>query len=467
MVNDPNDPNLPPKDASEPTENRTIPPQMESDNSILDALDNEEEAESEILSSHRGASVAIGSGKTIISATIFLGAMVFLGFLFFSGDDKPIAKPNAGESPSNPLEAGGSIAPAGSRSADMNLPPPPAINVSVPTVAPPPPPPPPPPPAPEPEPMVDESLSDGALPPPPPPPSLTKEEAPKVTPLKSFGGSDKERQQRLRANMMVTGGGGMSNRQKQDEFKMQSSNNSLQVLADQDPNVAYMQNVVKVTQSNKIAATRMTDLHVTIAQGKMVEAVLETAVNTDLPGLIRAVVSHDTYAEAGRNVLIPKGSRLIGNYNTGVFRGQKRVMVVWTRLIRPDGIDILIASGATDALGRAGVEGLVDNKYMESFSTAILTSLISLGVAYGADQATGNDSTTTRNTDGSSTTTGSSGAGAAEDAVSNIGNVAESIVRNNIDLRPTIILDQGSRINVFVQRDLVFDASAGNSGIFE
>lgn len=201
----------------------------------------------------------------------------------------------------------------------------------------------------------------------------------------------------------------------------------------------------------------------TIAQGKIINAVLETAINTQLPGTLRAIVSRDTYAETGRTVLIPKGSRLIGTYNTGILQGQDRVMIVWTRLIRPDGVDIMIGSPAIDGLGRAGVEGMVNNRYMEIFSAAILTTALTLGAAVGTEAILPSDNTTTtNNTDGSTTTTASPAQQAAGDAVGNLTDISKSVVNRLIDIRPTITIDQGTRINVFVNRDLTFPADTYN-----
>ncbi|MBV8939846.1 MAG: hypothetical protein JO089_08440, partial [Alphaproteobacteria bacterium] len=97
----------------------------------------------------------------------------------------------------------------------------------------------------------------------------------------------------------------------------------------------------------------------------------------------------------------------------------------------------------------------VDNKYMETFSTAFLTSLISIGIAVGADSVVKGPNTTTVNVNGS-TTTGSAGAAAAGQAVTTFGQVAQDVVNSMLDLRPTITVDQGTRINVFVNRDLMF-----------
>jgi len=234
-----------------------------------------------------------------------------------------------------------------------------------------------------------------------------------------------------------------------------------------DQNSAFANNVLKSTSARKELATRLNNLNMTIAQGKIINSVLETAINTDLPGPLRAIVSRDVYAESGRNIVIPKGSRLIGVYNTNIMRGQSRILIVWTRIIRPDGIDIMVGSPGVDALGRAGIGGLTDNKYAEIFSAAMLTSVISVGVAIGADALINDDSTTTTNTDGSTTSTGGAGAQAAATAVNNMGTIGKDIVTKMLDLKPTITVDQGTLINVFVNKDLTFPISASGAQFIE
>lgn len=253
----------------------------------------------------------------------------------------------------------------------------------------------------------------------------------------------------MRSNMLVMNGGGSPE-------PTQEQRDADVALDLNDPNKAFASNVIKSTRAEKATATRLNNLNLTIAQGKIIDAVLETAINTDLPGPIRAIVGRDVFAESGREVMIPKGSRLIGAYNSSIARGQARVMIVWTRLIRPDGLDIEIDSPGIDALGRAGIKGIVDNKYTEMFSAAILTSLISIGTAVGADAITNEQGTTVQRTDGSTSTTGSAGATAAAGAVGTIGAVGRDVVNTFLDLRPTIVVDQGTRVNVFVNRDLSF-----------
>ncbi|MGQ4828530.1 TrbI/VirB10 family protein, partial [Enterococcus faecalis] len=79
--------------------------------------------------------------------------------------------------------------------------------------------------------------------------------------------------------------------------------------------------------------------------------------NSDLPGFVRAVVSRDVTGFDGNRVLIPAGSRLIGQYRSGLAAGQSRAFVIWTRMIRPDGVSVALGSPVTDTLGRAGLGG--------------------------------------------------------------------------------------------------------------
>jgi type IV secretion system protein VirB10 len=223
-----------------------------------------------------------------------------------------------------------------------------------------------------------------------------------------------------------------------------------------DPNRQFTNSVIKGSQAEKASATRLTNLNVTIAQGKIMDVVLETAINSDLPGTLRGIVSRDVYAEAGRVVMIPKGSRLIGTYNTGVSRGQRRLLIVWTRLLRPDGIDMQIGSPGVDTMGRGGIKAMVDNKYTEIFSAAILTSILNIGVAVGANALIPEESTTTTTNANGTTTSGSVASTSASTAVNSLGGIGKDVVNSFLDLRPTLTVDQGTRIIVFVNRDLIF-----------
>lgn len=124
------------------------------------------------------------------------------------------------------------------------------------------------------------------------------------------------------------------------------------------------------------SASRMADPGMTVAQGTLISAVLETAIDSDLPGYVRAMVSSDVRSFDGSRVLIPRSSRLIGQYRSGLANGQTRAYVVWQRLIRPDGVSVALASPAVDSMGRAGLAGEVDTHFWSRFGSAMLLSVI-------------------------------------------------------------------------------------------
>jgi len=367
--------------------------------------------------------VAAAPGKMVF-ILIIAGIVLFiiLKSLFFPSA-APVVKPKppverGPEAPQKPIETGG-------------LPTPPQPTIT-PVIAPPPPPPP-------------------VIQPPAPPPQINQTKVPQNDVLKA----------RIHSSMIASGNnnggtsvGGGSSAQKKRSSVANSS----------DPNSAFAQSASDLSNSEVTVATKVGDLNRTIVQGKTVEGVLETAIDSTLPGSVRAIVSHDTYAEAGRKILIPKGSRIVGTYNSSVRRGQARVFIIWSRIIRPDGVDIAIDSAGTDALGRAGMAGDVDNKYFETFSTAIMVSSLDIAVAAAGQGLFGNQQQTTTTSGGGTTSTSSPTSTATQTAVQNIGTIGQSIVGSTLNLSPTIHVDQGTEIRIFVNKDLLFpDSVTGES----
>ena len=238
--------------------------------------------------------------------------------------------------------------------------------------------------------------------------------------------------------------------------------------------------------NDQIVATSIGDLRRVIAQGKVVDAVLETAINTDLPGSARAIISRDIYSEGGKNILIPRGSRLLGVYSSNVTFGINRIKMNWSRLIRPDGVDISISSPGIDQIGHAGMAGDLDNHVAKSLSVAVMTSVIDIAAGVYADKqaelttvnstvqpATGTAQTT--NADGTLSNTQASTTGSTVvtgtinneqqaylDATENIGSVGKGILEKTNDMKPTITIDQGTALKVFVNKDLVFPGKSAN-----
>jgi len=256
---------------------------------------------------------------------------------------------------------------------------------------------------------------------------------------------------RLKSNMLIvnSAGGLFGNDSSQAESEL--SNN--------DPNLRFGNLVMRAnTRAPRVLATHIGDLSRTIAQGRLIHATLESAINTDLPGPIRAIVSRDIYAEAGTEPLIPKGSRLIGQYNSSIMFGQSRIYVMWTRVLRPDGVDVALGSPLVDQIGQAGIGGIVDNKFRELFSRAVLASVFSIATAVGVD-ATGIDTETSTTSSVLGTQTSGDAAGQATvDALENLGDITTNFIQRFISVKPTITVDQGTPLFVFVNQDLVFPA---------
>ena len=129
-------------------------------------------------------------------------------------------------------------------------------------------------------------------------------------------------------------------------------------------------------------AHRIERIDALVPEGTLIPGILETAIVSDLPGQVRAIVSQDVYSFDGRRVLIPTGTRLIGEYQSEITRGQKRIFVVWTRMLRDDGVSVRLNSIGADSLGRAGLTGRVDKKFRERFGAAILLSIVGAGASY-------------------------------------------------------------------------------------
>ncbi|HUD30660.1 MAG TPA: TrbI/VirB10 family protein, partial [Novosphingobium sp.] len=178
------------------------------------------------------------------------------------------------------------------------------------------------------------------------------------------------------------------------------------------------------------AAARSFDPATTVTQGTLIPAVLETAIDTDVPGYVRAIVSADVRSFDGKRVLVPRSSRLIGQYKSGLTAGQKRAYVIWSRLIRPDGVSVNLGSPAIAFGGETGLPGKVNSHFFERFGSAMLLSVV-----------------------GGLTTIGSGGANVV---VGGGSSAASAAVQSGAQIGPTIRVRQGEPIRVFTAKDLDF-----------
>lgn len=191
----------------------------------------------------------------------------------------------------------------------------------------------------------------------------------------------------------------------------------------------------RLTGTADVAIARpMSNPGLVVPQGAVIPAVLETAINSDLPGYTRALVSRDVRSFDGRTVLIPRGSRLIGQYKSAMSMGQSRAFVIWTRVTRPDGVSVDIGSPAADELGRGGLAGEVDRHFFQRFGGSILLSVLNgIGAAL-------TDNPSTQISIGSPV---------------QAANAAASVQFGDA-IPPTVRVRQGEAIRIFVARDLDF-----------
>lgn len=185
----------------------------------------------------------------------------------------------------------------------------------------------------------------------------------------------------------------------------------------------------------RVGATRLANPSTTVPQGAVIQAVLETALDSNRPGFARAIVSRDVRGFDGSRILIPRGSRLVGEYKADLSEGQNRAFVQWQTLTRPDGVQIAVDSPAADPLGRAGVKGNVNNHFFERFAGAILQSTLDIGVGLATRKV--GDGTVIVGLPGSTQS-------------------ISAITPQNV--RPTLKVPHGSSVSVFVARDLDFIA---------
>lgn len=175
----------------------------------------------------------------------------------------------------------------------------------------------------------------------------------------------------------------------------------------------------------------------TVLQGTMIDATLENAVDSSLPGQLSAIVTRPVWSFDQVQELIPAGSRLVGEYSSDISLGQGRILVAWTRLVTPDGQSVEMQAFGGDAQGRSGITGNVNTRFGKRFGGAALVSLISAIPG---------------------TTAAKAGDSATSDVIDNVtedfSNSVSSTIDTYINLPPIITLEPGAAITVMVDRDL-------------
>lgn len=181
-----------------------------------------------------------------------------------------------------------------------------------------------------------------------------------------------------------------------------------------------------------------------IKAGWMIPAILITGLNSDLPGEVLAQVTQNIYDTAtGKYLLIPQGTKLIGNYSSNVIYGQERVLTAWTKLIFPNGDTLNLENmGGISQDGYSGFTDQVNNHYFRIFGSAFLLSSITAGIAL-TDNSSGEKET---NSDK-----------AMSQAINQMSTVASEMIRKNMNIAPTLEIRPGYKFNIFVTKDIILE----------
>jgi type IV secretory pathway VirB10-like protein len=186
-----------------------------------------------------------------------------------------------------------------------------------------------------------------------------------------------------------------------------------------------------------------------IQAGTIIPAALITGIRSDLPGQITAQVTEDIFdSPSGRTKLVPQGARLIGIYDSQVAFGQSRVLLVWTRLIMPDGRSIVLErQQGADAGGYSGLEDEVDNHWAELFKAALLSTILGVGAELGSGADTGSNTDIIQ--------------ALRLSAANSLNQTGQQMVRRNLNIQPTLTIRPGFPVRVIVNRDLVLEPYRG------
>jgi len=212
-------------------------------------------------------------------------------------------------------------------------------------------------------------------------------------------------------------------------------------LTSQDHKLAFLNGSVdrRTTSSDRVQPPTS---NYVLQAGAVIPAALITGIRSDLPGQVTAQVTGDVYdSPTGRVLLIPQGARLVGQYDAQIAFGQTRALLVWNRLIMPNGRSIVLErQPGADAEGYAGLEDEVDNHWGMLFKAAILSTLLSVGSEAGTSDSENNLAQAIR-----------------QGASQSFNQTGEQVVGRSLNIQPTITIRPGFPVRVMVTHDLVLE----------
>jgi type IV secretion system protein VirB10 len=275
-----------------------------------------------------------------------------------------------------------------------------------------------------PEPVVQKAVAVPA------PQAVTVQAATPALPGKLALQAQKRRIDKSASTMMITG------------ESRSTSRSTPQTNFGQEPEgEGALDGLLKPTVSLKRSAESLGDRNFILAKGSFLNCALQTRLDTTVPGMTSCVITRNIFSDNGKVLLIERGSTVSGEYKSNIKQGQARIFVLWNRVKTINGVVINLDSPGTDALGGSGVEGYVDNHFFERFGAALMLSLVD-DIAANLSRGSGGDETTI-----SLDNTGNASNGAIEE-----------VLKNTINIPPTLYKNQGEVVGIYIARDLDFSS---------
>ena len=187
-------------------------------------------------------------------------------------------------------------------------------------------------------------------------------------------------------------------------------------------------------------AKLMGDRTLLLPKGTYIDCVLETKLDTTVPGMTSCVIPRNIYSANGKVLLVERGSKAIGEYKGAVENGLNRIFVLWTQIQTPNGVKVALDSPGTDSLGGSGLSGDVDFHWWARFGNALLFSLIQDGFDFAISKST----------------EGSDGVNYYQNSEDGMSDIIQEAMRQSGNIPPTLTKNQGERIGIFVARDIDF-----------
>lgn len=187
-------------------------------------------------------------------------------------------------------------------------------------------------------------------------------------------------------------------------------------------------------------AAMMPDRNLLLAKGTFIDCILETKLDTTVPGMTSCVLPRDIYSANGKVLLLERGSKAIGEYKGAVENGLNRIFVLWTQIQTPKGVRINLDSPATDSLGGAGMAGDIDFHWWARFGNALLFTLVQDAFEFGMTKQTENNG----------------GVNYYQNSEDGMKEIIREAMRQSGNIPPTLTKNQGERVGIFVARDVDF-----------